>query len=523
MPTPFDALLATIHTVRHPSSVPEGESIVVSETIAVAASAYEAIRNTLEYDEEHLMRRNALRRIIKRRVQEEASQPLAMDVLRELVWARYLPNKKVPEAMIGTLAAVFEKYRPLFVRAQAEQGRSDMLFEWLLDLVSTEVECVLQPMPVDELLASTAYRELKQRMVWANPAMADADRDLQLYIAVHRAVLKSNVPTLRFRVFTLYYPGWLHAFAADPLVAEVATQLPTVVDAIERQLRHPAADSVFRLARQHAIVFHLIRDIAEADPDAFAAAMSAGNMAAIDEAISKAAERRYDRFRSRLKTRVVRAALFLFLTKMVLALILELPYEQFVLQSPDFRPLLVNIIFHPLLLCVIGLSVHIPQAKNNKKILDEVHALLGMGKDFTITLKPGHSNGGLGLAFRLCYGLMSLLTIGAIASLLRVLHFNVFSIALFLFFLSLVMFFGLKIRNSKKELVMVESGSHVFGFLADLLFLPMIRAGRWIALRAPRLNIFLFFLDFIIEAPFKATIRVIESWLAFLREKKEEI
>jgi hypothetical protein len=51
----------------------------------------------------------------------------------------------------------------------------------------------------------------------------------------------------------------------------------------------------------------------------------------------------------------------------------------------------------------------------------------------------------------------------------------------------------------------------------------MIRAGRWISIRAPRVNIFLFFFDFIIEAPFKALVELIENWLAFLREKREEI
>lgn len=523
MSTPFDSLLAAIRAAGHPPSAAEGEVITVSDTVSAAASAYEAVRNTLEYDEEHLMRRNAIRRILMRRIQDEASQPLATDVLRELIWARYLPNKKIPEAMVGTIAAVFEKYRPLFSRAAGEGRRAAALFDWLLDVVSTEVEYVLAPPLVDEAEAGIAYREIKQRMVWANPAVKEEDRDLQLYIAVHRTVLRSNVATLRFRVFTLYYPRWPSADASDPLVADIAAQLPTIVDAIERQLRHPANDAVFRLVRQHAIVFHLLRDAAQSDPAAFAAAVAMGDASSLDAAVTRAAESRYDRFRKRLRTSVLRAVLFLFLTKMFLALILELPYEQLYLHSTDFRPLLVNIIFHPILLAIIGLSVTIPEKKNDKKILAEVHGILGTGKDFAVTLKPGRSNGGLSVAFRLFYGIMFVVTVGAISGFLASLHFNPFSIALFLFFLSLVTFFGLKIRNGRRELVIVETGNHFLGFLGDILFLPIVRAGRWMALRAPRINLFLFFLDFIIEAPFKAAIRVIESWIAYLREKREEI
>ena len=523
MSTPFDSLLGAISQASHTPSTPQGEVITVSDTVAVAATAYEALRNTLEYDEEHLLRRNAIRRILMRRIEDEASKPLATDVLRELIWAHYLPNKQVPEHMIGTVTAVFEKYRPLFSRARTDEHHSAELFEWLLDVVSSEVEYVLSPPIVDEAEAGLAYRELRNRMIWANPSVKEEDHDLQLYIAVHRSVLHSNVATLRFRVFTLYYPGWLTAKLGDPLVNDIAGQLPTIVEAIERQLRHPAADAVYRLVRQHTIVFHLLRDVAQDDPGAFSVAVASHDVATLDTAISRAATHRYHQFRKRLRTSVLRAVLFLLFTKMFLALILELPYEQLVLHSTDFRPLLVNILFPPILLALIGLTIKIPEKKNNKKILEETHAILGTGKDFSVTFKPGRSNAGLSIAFRILYGLSFTVTVGAIIIFLHNQRFNPFSIGLFLLFLSLVMFFGLKIRNGRKELVIVETGNHFVGFLSDLLFLPIVRAGRWIAMRAPRINIFLFFLDFIIEAPFKATIRVVESWLAFLREKREEI
>jgi hypothetical protein len=118
---------------------------------------------------------------------------------------------------------------------------------------------------------------------------------------------------------------------------------------------------------------------------------------------------------------------------------------------------------------------------------------------------------------------MFLFTIGVISFLLHAVRFNWLSIVFFIFFLSLVTFFGLKIRNSRRELMVIETRTGFFGTITDILFLPMIRAGRWVALRAPRINVFLFFFDFIVEAPFKAAINLVEGWLAFLREKKEEI
>ena len=87
----------------------------------------------------------------------------------------------------------------------------------------------------------------------------------------------------------------------------------------------------------------------------------------------------------------------------------------------------------------------------------------------------------------------------------------------------MVMFFAIKLRRSKRDYVVIEGGGGLLGMLVDMMFLPVVRIGRWISIRAPRVNVLLFFLDFMIEAPFKALIRLVEGWLAFLREKKEEL
>jgi hypothetical protein len=53
--------------------------------------------------------------------------------------------------------------------------------------------------------------------------------------------------------------------------------------------------------------------------------------------------------------------------------------------------------------------------------------------------------------------------------------------------------------------------------------LPIVRAGAWLSIRVAKINVFIYFFDFILEAPLKVAIEFVESWLAFVREKKEEI
>lgn len=520
-------LLATVSQMqREEEFEPNTEDVInVSETVSVAVSIYETVRNTMEYDEEHLLRRNATRRILKRRLGELDSKQLSTKLIRELIWARYLPNHKIPGEMIQTVADVFEKYKVLFAGLEANNKEDQAQHEWLLDVLSTEIEYLVGPPCIDEALASYAYQVLRTRTKWQSKGLEEADQDLQLYIAIHRAVVKSNEATLRYRIFTLYYPKWRTAHAQDDVVREVAMNFRKVYSSVEHELHHPSSDPVFRFVRRHAVVFRLISDVAQDNPEAFQSAVMSSDVKGIDKAITAAAKARYGSFRSKLVRTVFRAAFFLLLTKSILAFLVEYPYEIFVLQTTNYLPLMVNILFPPFLLAMIGLSVGIPEKQNTADILEELHAFLGTGEEITFVFKQKNtwSKGIMWWIFHGLYVVVFFAVTAFIVAFLRNFGFNPMSIAFFLFFLSLVAYFGIRIRNTRRELILTENQRGFFLILGDILFLPMIRAGRWVALRAPRVNIFLFFFDFIIEAPFKALVEIIENWLAFLREKREEI
>ena len=74
-----------------------------------------------------------------------------------------------------------------------------------------------------------------------------------------------------------------------------------------------------------------------------------------------------------------------------------------------------------------------------------------------------------------------------------------------------------------RELIVVDRKENPLVLLINLFTLPFLKAGHWISEKFSKINIFVFILDFIIEAPFKIFLEVIEDWIAFLREKKEEI
>ena len=87
----------------------------------------------------------------------------------------------------------------------------------------------------------------------------------------------------------------------------------------------------------------------------------------------------------------------------------------------------------------------------------------------------------------------------------------------------MIAYFGYRIRQSAREWVVLKKKEKAFSILVDFFAMPIVRVGRWISVNFSKVNIFVFILDFIFEAPFKVLVQIVEEWLSFIREKKEEI
>lgn len=504
----------------------EAETITVSKTGQTAGAAYEKLRNAVEYEEEHLLRRNAIRRILMRRVHaaDVAEMSRGEALLTELIWAKYLPNKKVPLTMIGVIDKIIKKYDRLFEEVPDEGEAKKHTTEWLFDVMSTEIEYALEPPHAYEALSSYMFDRIRKELVWeAGKGLDESQKDMLVYVAIYRALMKCNLATLRYRVFMLYFPKW--SKATGDAVGEVAGKLQAVMAAVDGQIKHPLADQLFRLMRRYSHVFRVIKDIVKKNPDSYMDVVNSDEK--LLAAVRTSAYARYDKFGKKRTRTVARAVLFLLLTKMILALIIEVPYEYFVLGHIAAIPLAINILFHPVFLAIIGLTVKIPAKKNTKRIMEYVKAVLS-GKDealgIVFKVKKPWTQGVLGKFFTGIYVLTYVVSYGLIAWVLTaLLDFNVISTILFLFFFSLVTFFGIKIRQSMQELLVIERQGSVLGTLFDFFLMPVVRAGRWLSLRARDINIFVFFLDYIAEAPIKLGIELIEGWIAFVKTQKEEL
>jgi hypothetical protein len=289
-------------------------------------------------------------------------------------------------------------------------------------------------------------------------------------------------------------------------------------------LYHPLRYKLGRISKKYGIYFVILRDVLQNNQDQIDQIITHPRL--LEEKISEVCEKRYKEIRIKVVRAVIRSIIYIFITKMTLALLIEVPIDYILEQGLNYYSLLINILFPPFLMFVISLFIRLPRKRNTEKIIKEVKEIVyqheEIEKRFHIRSKTGRSSF-TNFFFNLFYFITYGITFGVVVWFLIKLDFNILSGTIFIFFLCLVSFFAITIRLRARELIVLDSKEGIINFLFDLFTLPIVRMGQWLSIKLSKINIFVFFLDFVIEAPLKIILEVVERWFSFVREKKEEI
>lgn len=487
------------------------------------ASLYEKLRNTLDYRDEHLIRIYAIRRVLKRRmVRGSGADRITEPLLRELIRSGYVPQDAVPEASLHSYQKLFEKYIQLFTYLIHLYPGNVVrkVWDWVFLLAANELEEKLFPGTHRQQLVNKLVEVMEDEDVLGLWPLKNEERRQQEIIAANRALLKLNNELISWELFKRHFPEWTQ----QPPVAyvqSVAQSLPMARIHFDKAMQSPASDRLARALKPATTALWLLlattekqhdRGMLLAHPDLLRSAMSE----TIAE-FSKNAQRR-------LRRTLWRSLFYIFLTKMAFAVLLEIPTDR-ILQGHVNAFNFAFTIFVPLaLLLVFGLSVRVPGKKNTDELLSRSQTLV---YDGTLAIEaprtPASRHIILDVTFNLVFFAVYLITFGAVVAALLRLDFTVVGIALFLIFLSIVSFFGFRIREQAQELIVTKGQERFLVFLPVMFFLPILRTGRWISRQSSRINIFLFFFDLFIEAPLQSFLEFFDKFTGFLREKREDI
>ena len=516
-----EALVSSLERIKKPSNA--GEKIVISRTVSAVAFLYEKVRVAMEYREDHLIRRGAIERILKRRLfLNENGRGVAEYILKELLWAKYMPNSSIPASRIEDVQTTIDKYMTLrneIIRGRP-YGEVEKIHEWILSICACEIEEKISPNFEREAFVNYIYNFFKDRFFLKDEG--ETASRIQIYIAIHRVFAKSDNDLIRFEILKLTFNNLVKNTWSDMenLTGDFFQHLKTV----DLQLKHKVGSKLTRFIHREIAPFLTLRDLYEANPVNFRKALE--DEKNFTNFIDKICRKRYDEIGRKLARAATRSIIYIFLTKMVFALALEYPFDKYILGRVDIIPLGINTLFPPILMFLILIGISPPGQENTKKIISSLKRIVWEEKEkispLNISLKSPIRRPYLLFIFTVFYLLTFILSFGIIFYGLSLLNYSIASEIIFIFFLSLVLFFGYRIRKTGKEDVVSDKES-IFTPVADFFILPILNVGKVLSAEISKLNFLVAILDFFIEAPFKAIFEIFEEWFSFIRRKKEEI
>lgn len=521
----FSPIVNALLKVFEDDHVPyhEGTKYQVSRTVSLLAALYEKARNAVEFRAEHLIRRAAIERILKRRIILGGStNNMGENVIVELLWARYIDSSQVDEHKVAQVQKVIDKY--LVIKFGLFRGKNkihNVSWDTFLGLMASEIEEVIAPAKKREALNNFYYQAILPKITISG--LDEKKSNILTYIAIEKAYAQSDDPLIMYHLIKLLQPIWLTTDAHS--VNAQSGELFENISLIEKTLKDPLSEKILRFMRKNNPPFLLLRDfLLENGRHARQIIENEGDL---EQTLTTLATKKYHEIGTKVQRAVIRSIIYIFFTKMIFAFALEAPVDILITKKIDYLALSINSLFPPFLLFLIAGFIRVPGSDNTARLIGRMKTILYDFEGFRNEADnlSSHQIAGkpmMTAIFTILYIVAFILSFGFISYILTKLHFNVASQIIFIFFVTLVSFFAYRIRLSAKEYRIVDRPG-ILSPILDFFFIPILSVGRALSGEIAKLNVLMFVFDFVLEAPLKVILEFMEEWFRFIRSKKDEI
>ena len=492
------------------------EKIHVDEIASKVAAFYEKVRNVIEYRDVHLLRKSAIERALRRRIfLKDFKKDFAEPLIKELIRGGHLPNDTVPETKIADIQGIIDNLLALLDLAKStDRPENSETANWLVRMFAAKIEEDLFPSRETALLSQMMYGVIKSNLALKNIPLSPDDANLQLFVAVQRALWRPDDNQLRYLLLRIMYPDWGKMPGEE--LRETARNLEKTRGMIENILNNPYAPAFSKLCNREKTIFQLIGDLVS------------DNVPLDEENIESAIKFRYDRRYFKAKKQLGRLAFLsvasFLISKLAIAFAIEIPLDQYFYHGVSITSLAVNILFPPLLMLAIVAFTKLPSANNYPLVENAVKQVLFQEKGRSyVVVAPKKKGVVTNSVVYIAYAAVLFAIIYYVSKVLLTLNFSPASIVIFLLFTSMVTATGVKVKNRAKEMSLERDTTSVFGFIVDLVTVPFMTIGRWTIAGISRFNVIVIAFDFLIELPFQFFIEFLENFRGFIRARKDEI
>jgi len=520
------ALLSSLKSVKPKARPDDLSKITVSQTVSLFALAYEKLRNAIEYREDHLIRRAAIDRILRRRFMlNPQGKGEAENLIRELLWARYFSNGSLGGQDLLTVQEIIDKY--LLLRRTLIGGRpaevQEYLGDFLMQMLTCEIEEMLSPADASTDASYTFFIYQVIRKKIRIEGLTEDQKDAFFFASLEKAFRKSDKPYQRYHLFTIFYQP-VNKYT-DKQLQSLTQKLPAIFKKIDETLNNPTVDKLTRYTRKQLppflILFAVIKEKFKEAEEIIS------DKIRLWSEVDMMCREKYQQLAGRIRNLAIRSFIYIFLTKMIFALILEIPVSKYVFGDVNLKSIVINSLFPPILMLLIVSFFKVPGEDNTKNIFNRIVNIIDRDTSFETSMsfvpkKSRVKKPMLIFGFTVFYSLTFLVTLSLIYEVLNLMNFNIISMGVFVFFVSVVSFFSYRIRQIV-NIYRLDEKEGILSPLIDFFFMPVLSLGKFFSSELARLNFLIFVFDFLIEAPFKLIFEVIEEWISFVRKRKEEI
>ncbi|MBI4134264.1 MAG: hypothetical protein HY475_02465, partial [Candidatus Terrybacteria bacterium] len=234
--------------------------IEVDEAMRTIAGFYERTRNTLEYGEADFLRQRAIERSLRRMLGfGSATLPVraggegkALEFLRELIRAGYLPNAALPETIALPVGRTITRFLALSAIV------NPLFHDELLRFAVFTIEDVIFPRRAAAHAAMVAFvlATCETRLKWPQVAFSDPSHRAFLFAAAHRAVLNAGTDRILAAFLSDALPALREDDIEDPEL--LARDFESVLTVAKRTIAHPRTEQYARVIRRFAAAFRAL-------------------------------------------------------------------------------------------------------------------------------------------------------------------------------------------------------------------------------------------------------------------------
>ncbi len=487
-----------------------GPLIDVPNTGKALSSAYEQLRNAAEYAEEHLLLQRAIKRFCKRKLflSRYRAHDIGTELIVELVQAGYLGGGSFGKTTADKLEQLIEQYLVAFGHLRRAHVPRETAMDWVLALISCHAENMLNPHHSQQALVFFAYQHYLQAIPPDRFSTADqgGSYEFSLYIATHQALLKSDIDTVRYELMELYQQS----------PEDIAT-FKHLNQQIDQHYNGELTQRLKRVISRYGAPLRVLKSMIHDRSDTAELLLDKSHFM---DAYNWHITREYLQVGQRLKRGIRKSIIFLLITKAIVGVAIEVPYDLVVHGHVALVPLAVNLLFPVLYMVSLAFTLRPPSLSSAQPVREYIDTLLYGTGEFYMQVSPQRVSS---LRTKFIYFLLFIVPLVISLLILQRIGFNTVQMIIFFIFFSTASFLGFRLSSQVRELELATRRTGLLASLRDFFYLPFIMVGQWLSRKYGKINAIARILDVAIELPLKAVLRLIRQWIRFLNEKHEEL